>query len=154
MALEPIRNRGYTVHPGHEILRESSIDRITAQLDFFTILLVAFPTLLAVEARGSDPLDAHALSYPNGTVNGVLGDGDDFANTFVTPDERHHGLDRPVTQSGVEIRAAHTRANHLEQTLSRGELVGRFDRAVFDLDLGTWLANDGCLLSLGNLRHS
>ena len=105
----------------------------------------------ALKAGVSEPFDTDTVTDLDRRVQGMLSNGDDLANTFMTADQGCLGGDGPVALASVEIGVADTGAVHLDETLAGGELLGPRHLVLgVDDDRGVRVLDDSGGLNLGD----
>ncbi len=111
--------------------------------------------LLALETGVREPLDADSVANLDRRVDGVRTNGNDLTNTFMPTNEWELVRQGPVPLAGVQVRVAHAGTVHLNETLSRGELLGLLHRMVIlDKDGRIGRYDESSLLGFGDAnRH-
>jgi len=118
-------------------------------------LFQTLAALLALETGVREPLDADSVANLDRRVDGVRTNGNDLTNTFMPTNEWELVRQGPVPLAGVQVRVAHAGTVHLNETLSRGELLGLLHRMVIlDKDGRIGRYDESSLLGFGDAnRH-
>ena len=97
-------------------------------------LLPSLAAVFTIETRIREPLDANTVPDLDRTIDRMVADSDDLADTLVAANQGGLRLERPVSKGGMQIRVADASAVKLDETFAGSKLCLSLDGVVVYYD--------------------